>query len=140
MRPMVGCALLLTALSSAACTTRRSVTLDELKILTPERAWVTWSDQSIVMMWEPKVVRDSLTGYVGRHREKLPTAGVTNVRVQAAARTRTALLVAGITVGMTGFFVLAGGSGPSAIIASTTGPPGYCDIDPEQPICTGVPE
>jgi hypothetical protein len=140
VRPIMRCALLLAALATAACKTMRTVTLDQVNLLEPESAVVTESDQSVVLMYEPKVVRDTLVGYVGRYREKVPSARVNKVRVHAAAPARTALLVAGLTVGMTGFIVLVGGTGQSAVIVSTTGPAGYCDIDPDQPICTGVPE
>ena len=140
MRPIMRCALLLAAVASAACKTMRNVALDQVNFLQPESALVTGSDQSIVLMWEPKVVRDTLVGYVGRHREKVPSARVNNVRVQTSAPVRTALLVAGLTVGVTGFLVLVAGSGPSAPIVSSTGPPGLCDIAPEQSYCTGVPD
>ena len=139
MRPII-CALLLTTLASAACTRMKTVTLDEMTLLGPERAWVTDHDESVVLLWEPKVVRDSLVGYVGKHKEKLPSAGVKQVRVQTKAPTRTALLVGGIAAGLAGFLVYVAGTGQSAVIVSSTGPPGLCDIDPEQPICTGVPE
>jgi hypothetical protein len=132
--------LLVAALASTACTAKRFVTLDQLKDLGPDLAWVTGSDQSVVLMYEPKVVRDTLTGYVGRHREKVPTARVHQVRVQTSAPARTALLVAGLTVGVTGFLVFVAGSGQSAVIVSIAGPPGDCEQDPEQAICTGVPD
>ena len=133
-------ALLLAAVASSACKTMRTVGLDQVNGLQPESAMVTESDQSIVLMYEPKVVRDTLTGYVGRHREKVAAARVDKVRVQTAAPARTALLVAGLAVGVTGFLVLVGGSGQSALIVSTTGPPGDCDQAPEQSVCTGVPD
>ena len=132
--------LLVTALASTACTAKKFVTLDQLQVLGPELAWVTGSDQSVVLMYEPKVVRDTLTGYVGRHREKVPTDRVHKVRVKTSAPARTALLVAGLTVGVTGFLVLVAGSGQSAVIVSIAGPPGDCEQDPEQAICTGVPD
>jgi hypothetical protein len=133
-------AVLVAVLASAACKTMKTVTLDEMALLGPECVWVTDSDQSVLLLWEPTLVRDTLVGYVGKHREKLSSDGVKQVRVKTAAPTRTALLVAGFAVGLTGFLVLVGGSGESAIPSSTTGPPGYCDIDPEQSICTGVPD
>ena len=139
MRPLTY-ALLLTTLASAACTTMKPVTLDQMTVLGPEKAWVVEHDQSVVLMYEPKIVRDTLTGYVGRHREKMSSARVKEVRVQTKAPTRTALLVGGIAVGFVGFVVYVAGTGQSAVIVSSTGPPGLCDIDPEQPICTGVPE
>lgn len=140
VRPIMRCALLLAAVASAGCKTMRTVALDQVNLLHPESAVVTGSDQSVVLMYEPKVVRDTLVGYVGRHREKVPSARVNEVRVQTAAPVRTAMLVAGLTVGMTGFLVLVAGSGQSAVIVSQTGPPGLCDIAPEQSICTGVPD
>jgi hypothetical protein len=91
-------------------------------------------------MYEPKLVRDSLVGYVGRYKEKLPTAGVKDVRMQTPSHIRTALLVGGLAVGFTAFAVVVSGSGESVPIVSTTGPPGLCDIAPDQSICTGVPE
>src|SRR6185295_7604723 len=106
-------ALLLAAVASSACKTMRTVGLDQVNGLQPESAMVTESDQSIVLMYEPKVVRDTLVGYVGRHREKMPSARINKVRVQVAAPVRTALLVGGLTVGITGFLVLVGGSGQS---------------------------
>jgi hypothetical protein len=139
LRPII-CTVLLAALASTACTTKRFVTLDQLKVLRPELAWVTASDESVVLMYEPKVVRDTLTGYVGRHRENVPTARVNKVRVQTAAPARTALLVGGLTAGMATLLVLAASNGQSARIVSLAGPPGDCEQDPQQSICTGVPD
>jgi len=118
----------------------KTVTLDEMTLLGPERAWVTDHDESVVLLWEPKVVRDSLVGYVGKHKEKLPSAGVKQVRVQTKAPTRTALLVGGIAAGLAGFLVYVAGTGQSAVIVSLAGPPGDCEQDPDQAICTGVPD
>ena len=139
MRPLTY-ALLLTTLASAACTTMKPVTLDQMTVLGPEKAWVVEHDQSVVLMYEPKIVRDTLTGYVGRHREKMSSARVKEVRVQSKAHTRTALLVAGLAVGLAGFLVVVGGTGQSAVIVSIAGPPGDCEQDPDQAICTGVPD
>ncbi len=140
MRSMVGCALLLAAAASTACKTMRSVALDQVNTIGPERAWITGSDQSVVIMYEPKIVRDTLVGYVGRYKEKMPSGLVNQVRVQTAAPTRTALLVGGIAVGFGAFLVLVAGSGQSAVIVSLAGPPGDCEQDPDQAICTGVPD
>jgi len=139
LRPII-CTLLLTTLASAACTRMQAVTLDQMTVLGPEKIWVTEHDQSVVLMYEPKIVRDTLTGYVGRYREKMPSARVKEVRVQSKAHTRTALLVAGLAVGLAGFLVVVGGTGQSAVIVSIAGPPGDCEQDPDQAICTGVPD
>jgi hypothetical protein len=91
-------------------------------------------------MYEPKVVRDTLTGYVGRHKEKLPNARVTQVRVQTKAPARTALLVGGLTVGFVGMLLVVSGNGASQPPTSTiAGAPGDCDKHPEQEICSGSP-
>ena len=137
MRPMVGCALLLAALASAACKTMKSVTLDQLNVLGPDRAWVTESDQSVVLMYEPKVVGDTLVGYIGRRHEKLPSAGLKQLRVQTSAPTRTVLLAVGSTAGLIGFLVAVAGSGQSQAPSASSGAPGDCSKHPEQPICNG---
>jgi hypothetical protein len=139
VRPIISL-LFLAAAASAACSEKRAVPLDQLRTIAPERVWVTGHDQSVVVMYEPKLVRDSLVGYIGRYKEKLPTAGVKEVRMQSPAHVRTALLVGGLAVGFTAFVVMVAGSGESVPIVSTTGPPGLCDIAPDQPVCTGVPE
>jgi len=140
VRPIMRCALLLAAVASAACKTMRTVALDQVNLLEPESAVVTETDQSVVLMYEPKVVRDTLTGYVGRHREKVPTARVNKVRVQTAAPARTALLIGGLTAGMAALLVVAASNGQSATIVSLAGPPGDCEQDPQQAVCTGVPD
>lgn len=140
VRPIMRCALVVALMANTACTTRKSVTLDQLRVLGPERAWVTESDQSIVLMYEPKVVRDTLVGYVGKHREKVPGTGVKELRVQGPAPTRTVLLVVGIAAGVGGLLVLTAGTGQNQTITTVSGgAPGDCDKHPEQPICTGDP-
>ena len=137
MRPMVGCALLLAALASAACKTMKSVTLDQLNVLGPDRVWVTESDQSVVLIDEPKVVGDTLVGYMGRRHEKLLSAGLKQLRVQTPAPTRTALLAVGIAAGLGGFLIAIAGSGQSQIPSAGNGGTGDCYKHPEQPGCTG---
>lgn len=140
MRPIIRSAVLVAVFASTACTTMKTVSMDQLTVLGPDRAWVTGNDESVVLLWEPKLVQDTLTGYVGKHREKLSSDGVKQVRVKTAAPTRTALLITGLTVGMGALLVLAASNGQSAVIVSTRGPPGDCEQDPEQFVCTGVPE
>lgn len=137
MRPIVGCTLLLGAL---ACKTMKPVTLDQLNVLGADRVWVTASDQSVVLMWEPKVVGDTLVGYIGRQRGTLPSAGFKQLRVQTSAHTRTALLAVGSTAGFIGFLVAIAGSGQSQAPTTTiSGAAGDCSKHPEQPSCDGNP-
>lgn len=138
-RPII-CALLLTTLASAACSRMKTVTLDQMSRLGPERIWVTESDESVVLLYEPKVVRDTLVGYVGKHKEKMPSAGVKQVRVQTAAPTRTAALVVGLTASFVGMLVVVSGNGASQTPTTTiAGAPGDCDKHPEQEVCSGTP-
>ena len=97
------CVLLLAAVASTGCKTMKSVTLDQMTLMGPERVWITEQDQSVALMYEPKIVRDTVVGYVGRHREKMSSARVKDVRVQSKAPARTALLVGGIAAGFIGF-------------------------------------
>jgi len=139
MRPII-CAVLLATLASAACKSMKSVTLDQMSLLGPERVWVTESDESVVLLYEPKVVRDTLVGYVGKHREKVPSAGVRQVRVQTAAPARTAMLVVGVGAGLIGLMIAVSGTGTSQTPTTTiAGAPGDCDKHPEQEVCSGTP-
>jgi len=139
MRPII-CSVLLATLASAACKSMKSVTLDQMSLLGPERVWVTESDESVVLLYEPKVVRDTLVGYVGKHKEKVPSAGVRQVRVQTAAPARTAMLVVGVGAGLIGLMIAVSGTGTSQTPTTTiAGAPGDCDKHPEQEVCSGTP-
>jgi hypothetical protein len=137
MRPTVGCALLLSALASVACRTMKPVTLDQLHRLGSDRVWVTESDQAVVLMYEPQVVGDTLVGYIGRGRGRLPSAGIKQLRVRVPAPARTALLAVGSTAALVGLAVAVAGNGQSQIITVTAGAPGDCDKHPDQPGCNG---
>ena len=138
MRPLVGCALLLAVHASAACTTMKSPTMDQLRALGPDRVWVTESDQSVVLVDDPKVIGDTLVGYIGRQRTKLPSTGIKQLRVRAPAPARTALLAIGGTAALVGFVIAVAGSGQSqGVITVIAGAPGDCDKHPDQPGCNG---
>jgi hypothetical protein len=138
MRPLVCVVLLLAVLASAGCRTMQSVTLDQLSVLGADRVWVTASDQSIVLMYEPKVVGDTLAGYVGRKHEKLPSATLKQLRVRTPAHTRTALLAVGSVAGLIGFLVTVAGSGQTQAQTTTiSGAPGDCSKHPDLPPCNG---
>jgi hypothetical protein len=118
----------------------KSVTLDQMSLLEPDRAWVTGGDESVVLMYEPRIVRDTLVGYIGRHKEKVPGVSVKQVRVQTAAPSRTALLAVGIAAGLTGFLVVVAGTSQGQEPRSMAGPVGDCVQDPDQYLCTGIPD
>jgi hypothetical protein len=135
MRLIVACTLLVVACTSTACHTMKPVSLDQLNALGPDRAWVTESDLSVVLVEEPKMVGDTLRGYVGSHRAKLPSAGLKQLRVRVPAPARTALLAVGSGVAFVGFLVVVAGKGQSQIPTVTRGAPGDCDQHPDQPGC-----
>lgn len=130
MRSIVVCALFL-ALSGAACSTKKVVTIDELNAMKPLKAWVTEKDQTVVLVSGPQVVGDTVVGYINGVYEEMPAARLTQVMVETPAKTRTYLLVGGITVAVGGVvYALIGGKGDTVY-----GGPDYCEEHPEDPIC-----
>ena len=115
----------------------KSVSLDQVRALGPDRVWVTECDQSVVLIYGPKVVGDTLMGYIGRKRERLPSAGFKQLRVQMPAPARTVLLAAGSAAGLIGFLVVSAGSGQSRVLIVSSGAPLDCEKHPEQPGCNG---
>ena len=132
MRPIIGCALLLAALASAACHTMRPVTFDQLNAIKPAQAWVTGGDQKVILVSGPQLLGDTLVGYVNGKYEEMPTAQFKQVRVQRPATAKTALLVAALTVGFGAFaYVLAGGG-------ATDKSDDSCTERPESPMCQAM--
>jgi hypothetical protein len=131
MRSIVVCALLVATLSSAACTTKKTVTIEELKVMNPLKAWITENDQTVVMVAGPQVVGDTVVGYINGVYEEMPAARLKQVMVETPAKTRTYLLVGGITVALGGMvYALIGGAGDTKY-----GGMDYCDEHPEDPAC-----
>lgn len=131
MRSLLGCTLVLAALSGIGCKTTAPVTLAELNALKPERAWVTESDKSITIVEAPQVVGDTIVGYVNGVYEEMPSTKFSQIVVEKNATTRTILLVGAATVGLGGMiYALIGGKGDTAY-----GGPDYCEEHPEDPIC-----
>jgi hypothetical protein len=126
----MGSALLLTALSSAACHTIKPVTLDELSAMKPQKAYVTQSDQTEVIVTGPQVEGDTLVGYVGGVYEEMPKSQVKEVRVSKPATSKTVLLVTAITVGFGGMVYALAGSGSGG-----KGQTDFCDKHPDDPTC-----
>ena len=137
MQPLIACAPLLAALAGAACSTMKPRTLQQIPELAPECIWVTQSDQSVVLLYEPRVVRDTLVGYVGSQRTKFPTAEIQELRVREPAHTRTMLLAAGLVVAFGGVLYAVSGDGPAQIQMPARGGSGDCMDHPEQSGCNG---
>ena len=137
MRPLSKCTLLLAALAGAGCSTMKPRTLDQVQALGPDRVWVTNSDQSVVLLDEPRVRGDTLLGYIGRQRTKLPSAEIQELRVRTPDHTRTMLLAGGLVVAFGGVLFTVSGSGPSRVQTPLPGGSGDCLKHPEQPGCNG---
>ncbi len=112
-------------------------TLQQIPEQAPECIWVTQSDHSVVLLYEPRVVRDTLVGYVGSQRTKLPTAEIRHLHVRESAPGRTMLLAAGLVVGFAGVLYTVSGTGQSRAQAPLPGGSGDCSDHPEQRGCNG---
>ena len=134
MRPILVCALLLAAVASAGCHTRKSIALDQVNALKPEQAWVTETDQSVILVTTPQVVGDTLVGYVNGVYEEMPAARLKDVVVSRPATTRTVLLVSAIAIGFGGFaYAVAGAVGGNKYIGAD-----FSDETPEDPACADL--
>jgi hypothetical protein len=130
MRPIVGCALFLAALVSAACHTTQAISLDQLNALKPDHAWVTETDNTVIVIYGPQVLGDTLVGYVNGKYEEMPVSQFKQVVVQKGSTSRTVLLVAAIAVGFGGMaYALAGGKDTFSC------DPSYCEEHPEDTCC-----
>lgn len=134
MRSIMVWALLLAGLSGAACSTKKTVTMDELNAMKPLKAWVTEKDKSVVLVAGPQVVGDTLVGYINGVYEEMPAAQLTQVMVETPAKTRTYLLVGGITVAVGGMvYALIGANSSEKYVGSD-----YCEEHPEDPDCAAL--
>jgi hypothetical protein len=127
----MGCALILAALSSAACHVMRPITLAQLAVMKPDRAWVTASDKSVVVLTGPiNVLGDTLVGYVNGAYEEILPGRLKQVIVQKPAPRRTAMLAVAIAVGIGGFAYALAGIGASPVQNPIAGD---CDKHPGDP-------
>lgn len=133
MRLKIPCTLLFAALLSAACHTKRPVTMAELNALKPERAWVTETNQTVLIVDGPQVVGDTLVGYVNGVYEEMPATQFKELVVEKNATGKTVLLVGAITVGFGGMVYALLGSGHSDAVD-----PSYCEEHEEDPACMNM--
>ena len=111
MQTSRGLALTLALLLSAACHRTKVVGLDQG--LASERVWVTMKNESVVVLFGPKIYGNKLVGFVdGKYAEYL-TANVTKVSVRESNRAGTAALLAAGLVAFAGFAYAITGSGGS---------------------------
>ena len=86
----------------------------------PSTVWVTKTDNSALRLQSPRVITDTLSGFVGGEYVEIPLSSVQSMRARQAAGRRTALLVGGLTVAgaaVVGFY-LNHGSAASAPLCS----------------------
>ncbi len=131
MRLASVCMLTLAILSTPACYRTKVVSVAAAPADT--RAWLTLSDQSVVLLYGPQIYGKRLVGYVdGRYEEYLIT-DVKEVHVRRLDGARTAAMITAGALGFVGFaYVLTG--------AAKSNPPDYCDAPEhvDEPICQSM--
>jgi hypothetical protein len=103
---------------------------------TAHRAWVTLPNQSVVEVSGPKVINDTLVGYVGGEYKEIPASDVKQIRVREWNRGKTALVgVLGLAAFGAGAYAITAG-GKSTPKDETGGTcienPDRCATDPNQ--------
>jgi hypothetical protein len=116
--PLVGLA--------AACSTLvpvRETPTAFIEAHSPGAVWITKTDNSVVVLAGPKVLGDTLGGFVGRDYVEIPLASVQSLSARRPAKGRTALLIGGISLA-------AGGVAYAILTKSANGAsnpaPGFC--------------
>jgi len=130
MRPMLACALLLAAVAVAACHTMKAVPMAQVNTIKPDRAWLTETDNTVILVNGPQMVGDTLVGYVNGKYEEMPIANFKQLVIQTGSTPKTVALVALVTAGFGGMiYALAGGKNV------TNCDPSYCEEHSEDPCC-----
>jgi len=96
---------------------------------TAHRAWVTLPNQTVVEVSGPKVINDTLVGYVGGEYKEIPASDVKLIRVKEWNRGETAALAAiGLAAfGGAAFALTSSGKSNKDVDASCLENPGRCD-------------
>jgi len=116
-----------------ACTTLQPVATPQQFIPTsrPDRIWVTQSDNSTLMFEAPRLLGDTLAGFVGGRYQELLLPDVRWMGVRQPAPRRTTVLVASLVFVGAGLIAMLASSGPGG--APTTGE------DPSNPSSLRLP-
>jgi len=98
----------------AACSTLQPVAAPQQFIPTaqPTRIWVTQSDNSTLMLEAPRLLGDTLVGFVGGRYQELLLPQVRWMGVRQPAPRRTTVLVAGLVFVGAGLIAMLASSGP----------------------------
>jgi hypothetical protein len=118
------CAMLVTVLGTGACSTMRPVAAPQQFIPSarPSRVWVTTNDNARMMVEGPRVLGDTLVGFVGGRYEEILLPQTRWIGVRQPAPKRTAFLVAGSIVVGLGLFFLLNSDGPGGSISGGEDP------------------
>jgi len=117
----------------AACSTLQPVATPRqfIPAAQPTRIWVTRSDNSTLMLEAPRLLGDTLVGFVGGRYQEMLLPQVRWMGVRQPAPRRTTVLVAGLVVVSAGLLAVLSGSGPGG------GPSG--GEDPSNPSSLRLP-
>lgn len=107
------CATLITVFAAGACSTMRPVSTPQQFIPSarPDRVWVTRADNSRMALDGPRLLGDTLVGFVGGRYEEILLPDTRWIGVRQAAPRRTMLLVAGTVALGAGLLYLLAGNG-----------------------------
>ena len=97
-----------------ACSTLQPVATPQQFIPTaqPTRIWVTQSDNSTLMLEAPRLLGDTLVGFVGGRYQEMLLPQVRWMGVRQPAPRRTTVLVAGLVFVGAGLIAMLASSGP----------------------------
>jgi hypothetical protein len=98
-----------------ACSTLQPVATPQQFIPTaqPSRVWVTQADNSTMMVEAPRLLGDTLVGFVGGRYQEMLLPQVRWVGVRQPAPRRTTVLVAGLVFVGAGLIAVLQSSGPT---------------------------
>lgn len=114
VRPV--CATLIAVLAGGACSTLRPVATPMQFIPTerPSQVWVTTSENATMRLEGPRLLGDTLVGFVAGRYEEIPLPQARTMWVRTPAPKRTAFLVAGLAIVGAGLLYMLAGNGPSS--------------------------
>lgn len=96
---VVRAALLLGIAASSGCTSVRHIQPAEyLEAHAPQVVWVTYANNTVVLVADPEVRRDTLRGLLQGARVKIPLSEIQSVQAKVRDHTKTAILAT--TVGV----------------------------------------
>lgn len=98
-RVVLAAALLLGIAGSSSCTSVQHIQPAEyLETHTPPVVWVTYADNTVVLVADPEVRRDTLRGMLQGARVKIPLSEIHSVQAKVRDHTKTAILATALGV------------------------------------------